>query len=122
MSAAAWAFLTAGVTVTGTLVMFFVSRRHKEGIEDAGALTAQITAIGEVAVALVNTSASTAAMVEAQIHPLQERMTAMQAEIDTLNARVGHVIDYVRMLRQQVRDGGMEPYPPPDPLEGFTFD
>lgn len=129
MSAAAWTFLAAGVTMLGSLIMFFVSRRHKEDVEDANVLSSQITAIGEAAVAIVNTSTNVTTFVQAQMEPLQRRMAEMQAELDelkrhntVLDTRIGHVIDYVRLLRRQVRENGLEPHPPPDPLEGFTFD
>jgi hypothetical protein len=129
VNTAAWTFLAAGLTVVGTLTMFFVSRRHRENLEDNNALSGQITALGDAAVKIVNTSTNVSEFVQSMLTPLQERMTFMQAEINELkrsnqdlDIRMTHVIDYVRMLRQQVRDSGLEPHPPPGLLEDFPFD
>jgi hypothetical protein len=136
MNAATWSFSASVVTALGLLVMYFASKRHTEEVEDSNSLATSIKAIGDAAVGVVTASSNVSTFVQSMMEPLKQQVEANRAEmldmeakhgecsgrIDHLEAQMGAVLDYVRLLRGQVRELGGEPHPPPDPLTGFTFD
>lgn len=109
--------------------MFFASKRHKEADEDANTLSGTIEAIGSAAVDVVTASATTSALVQSLLEPLRKEIEAVRSEHASCSERLDHLeaitsgfIQYINLLRGQVRQLGAEPLPPPHGVDGHPFE
>lgn len=130
MSAAAISALGAVAGAAAMLLVFLLSKKHKEHIEDQEAESSHVMAISSA-------SETLAAAVNVLIEPLnrsivrlqeQERdmaieMTKVKAELALvkahhrkLNRDMESLVSYIRSLWSQIKLTGGDPLPPPDDL------
>jgi hypothetical protein len=133
------ALISAAGAMAGAVAMvvvYLLSKKHKEHIEDQETETNHVTAIAAA-------SKTLAAAVNVLIEPLnnsiavlQERERAMAIEMTKMKAELAVVkadhkrmhrdleslVMYVRLLWQQIKDFGGSPLPPPDELAHVVWD
>lgn len=113
------------------LVTYLLSRKHDEEIEETHSLADAITAVTDANVSITGVLSALLTPMKAQIDHLTEveqaqgqELLEVRQELKMLQQRFTSIIRYVNILRNQIKESGMEPAAIPSDLDlsGFDFD